>query len=51
MMRSYIVGLPGGDEESAQVDGRDALRAFSRIVLPLTVPGRSRPFTFAFIFS
>lgn len=51
MMRSYFEAVPAEIEESSLVDGSTRLGAFSRITLPLAVPGLIATASFAFIFS
>jgi multiple sugar transport system permease protein len=43
LMRDYFASLPRELEESAAVDGASTYRIFRSIVLPIAVPGRSRP--------
>lgn len=39
VLRPYFLGVPSGVEEAAMIDGCNKFRAFSKIVLPLVVPG------------
>ena len=51
LMRSYFEAVPAEIEESSLVDGSTRLGAFTRITLPLAVPGLIATGSFAFIFS
>ncbi len=62
MLRSFIHDIPKDLEEAGQVDGCTRLQAFSKIVLPLILPGLAatailsfiwcwNEFLFAFVFS
>ncbi|SDD96253.1 multiple sugar transport system permease protein [Paenibacillus sp. UNCCL117] len=39
VLRPYFLGIPGGVEEAALIDGCGKARAFWKIVLPLVLPG------------
>jgi multiple sugar transport system permease protein len=39
ILRPFLLSIPGDLEDAAMVDGCSRLGAFSRIVLPLVVPG------------
>jgi len=51
IMMSFFDSLPTELEESAQVDGLTPIGAFTRITLPLSVPGIATSGILAFIFS
>jgi multiple sugar transport system permease protein len=51
MMRSFFDQIPIDLEEAAMIDGCSRLRAFFRIVLPLTLPGLVATGVFVLIFS
>lgn len=51
IMMSFFDQLPEELEESAQVDGLTAIRAFFKITLPLSVPGLATATILSFIFS
>jgi len=39
MMRSFFISLPKGLEEAARIDGATSMKAFTKVILPLTKPG------------
>jgi multiple sugar transport system permease protein len=49
MMKSYFDSIPTDLEEAAMVDGCTRLGAFTRIILPLSLPGLSSTFLFNFL--
>lgn len=51
MMRSYFMDVPQEMEEAALVDGASALQAFTKIALPLSVPGIVASALYCIIFS
>lgn len=50
MMRSYFEEIPLAVEQAAHTDGYSRLRAFLKVVLPLTAPGVAATLVLAFIF-
>lgn len=51
MMRSYFMDVPQEIEEAAMVDGASALQAFTKVALPLSVPGIVASALYCIIFS
>jgi|SRR5699024_4258810 len=51
MMRNYFDSIPIDLEESARVDGASRLKAFTKVVLPLSGPGIAASGIFSFIMS
>ncbi|NOX63001.1 MAG: carbohydrate ABC transporter permease [Chloroflexi bacterium] len=51
MMRSYFMDVPQEMEEAALVDGASPLQAFTKIALPLSVPGIVASALYCIIFS
>lgn len=51
MMRSYFKDVPQEMEEAALVDGASPLQAFTKIALPMSVPGVVASALYCFIFS
>jgi len=51
MTRSFFLSIPKELEESAQIDGCSRMTAFTRVILPLVVPGIAATGIYAFIMS
>jgi multiple sugar transport system permease protein len=51
MMRSYFMDVPQEMEEAALVDGASPLQAFTKIALPMSVPGIVASALYCIIFS
>jgi multiple sugar transport system permease protein len=51
MMKNFFDGIPRELEEAAMIDGASPLRAFSTIILPLTLPGLAAVTLYSFILS
>jgi multiple sugar transport system permease protein len=51
IMRDFFNNLPSDLEDSALVDGANRWQAFTRIVLPISVPGLVSVAIFSFVFS
>ncbi len=49
MLRGFLLGIPKELEEAAMVDGSSRLGSFTRILLPLVMPGLVATSIFAFI--
>ncbi|WP_119300579.1 carbohydrate ABC transporter permease [Dongia deserti] len=48
LMQSFFDGIPKDLEEAAMIDGATRFRAFSQIILPLTLPGIAATLGFVF---
>ncbi|WP_395022760.1 carbohydrate ABC transporter permease [Dongia sp.] len=48
LMQSFFDGIPKELEEAAMIDGASRFRAFSQIILPLTLPGIAATLGFVF---
>lgn len=51
MMRSYFLDIPKELEEAAMVDGANRWQVFTRVVLPISLPGLATSAIFSFIYS
>jgi multiple sugar transport system permease protein len=51
LMRDYFANIPLELEESAQIDGASRYTIFSRLVLPLSMPGLVATFLFVLVFA
>ncbi|MHA1507049.1 MAG: carbohydrate ABC transporter permease [Candidatus Asgardarchaeia archaeon] len=49
MMRGYLTSVPGELEEAALIDGCTKIKAFIKIIFPLSAPGVGATFIFCFI--
>jgi len=49
MMKGYFDSIPKDLEEAAMVDGSTHLGAFTRVILPISLPGLASTFLFSFL--
>ncbi len=49
MMKGYFDSIPKDLEEAAMVDGSTQLGAFTRVILPISLPGLASTFLFSFL--
>lgn len=49
-LRPFFLGLPGGLEEAAMIDGCNKFTSFTKIILPLVTPGLLTVSVFCFLF-